>query len=463
MSQAFKFKKLIGTKDFYAKLMIIAIPIMVKQGITNFVNMLDNIMVGQIGTEQMSGVAIINQLMFVFNLVIFGGVAGAGIFTAQYYGKNDHDGVRYTFRFKIIIVFILSALGLLILSLFNENLISLYLHQSSETGNIELTMHYAKAYLAVALLEMVPFAITQAYSGTISECGDTIMPMKAGIVAVFVNLVFNYILIYGKFGAPELGVVGAAVATVISRFVELAIIVIYTHTHSARHTFIHGVYKSLYIPRNVLGQIIIKGTPLLINETMWSAGQTVLLQNYSLRGLEVIAALNISSTISNVFNIVFIAMGNAIAIILGQELGAGTKTVKEDAYKLTFFAVAVCVLAGALQILIAPAFPNIYNTEDVVKELASKFIIISACFMPMYSYENASYFTLRSGGKTFITFLFDSCFVWVFSIPLAYVLAHYTALPILTIFICCQLIEIIKCIIGFVLVKKGVWIQSITV
>ncbi|MCR5101492.1 MAG: MATE family efflux transporter [Butyrivibrio sp.] len=455
--------KVVGSRAFYKRLLIIAIPIMVKQGITNFVNMLDNIMVGQIGTEQMSGVAIINQLMFVFNLMIFGGVAGAGIFTAQYYGKGDSEGVRYTFRFKIIICVILSALGFIIMYGLQDNLIMLYLHQGGETGDINLTLKYAKAYLAISLLELLPFAITQVYSGTISECGDTIMPMRAGIVAVFVNLVFNYILIYGKFGAPALGVVGAAIATLISRFVELIIIVIYTHKNYNRHKFIKGAYNSLYIPGNVLKNIIIKGSPLLVNETFWSAGQTILLQNYSIRGLEVIAALNISSTISNVFNIVFIAMGNAIAIILGQELGAGKRDVKYDSYRLTFFAIMICVVSGTLLMLVAPFFPNIYNTEQIVKDLATRFIMVSAFFMPMYAYENAAYFTLRSGGKTVITFLFDACFVWVFSIPLAYVLTHFTSLPILTIFVCCQLIELIKCAIGFILVKKGIWIQTITV
>ena len=455
-------RKLIGTKDFYRHLLMIAIPIMIQNGITNFVGMLDNIMVGQVGTNQMSGVAIVNQLLFVYNLCIFGGISGAGIFAAQFYGKGDHKGVRECFRFKLIIVAVLTLLGILTFVVAGPSLIQLYLHEDGSGTSSAQTLLYAKQYMTVMLFDMLPFAISQAYAGTLRETDETVLPMKAGIVAVLVNLVFNYILIYGKLGAPALGVVGAAVATVMSRFVEMGIIVIWTHTHKEKNRFIEEAYKHFEIPAELMKRMTIKGLPLLANETLWAAGQAVMMQNYSIRGLTVIAAMNISSTISNVFNIVFIAMGSAIAILIGQELGAEKTGVMEDAYKMTFFAVICCMISGALMLCVAPFFPNIYNTDHEVRSLATSFIMISACCMPMYAFENATYFTLRSGGKTFITFLFDSCFVWVFSIPLAYVLVHYTDMSITVLFLCCQMIELMKCLIGYVLVRKGIWINNIT-
>ena len=455
-------RKLIGTKDFYRHLLMIAIPIMIQNGITNFVGMLDNIMVGQVGTNQMSGVAIVNQLLFVYNLCIFGGISGAGIFAAQFYGKGDHKGVRECFRFKLIIVAVLTLLGILTFVVAGPSLIQLYLHEDGSGTSSAQTLLYAKQYMTVMLFDMLPFAISQAYAGTLRETDETVLPMKAGIAAVLVNLVFNYILIYGKLGAPALGVVGAAIATVMSRFVEMGIIVIWTHTHKEKNRFIEDAYKHFEIPAELMKRMTIKGLPLLANETLWAAGQAVMMQNYSIRGLTVIAAMNISSTISNVFNIVFIAMGSAIAILIGQELGAEKTGVMEDAYKMTFFAVICCMISGALMLCVAPFFPDIYNTDHEVRSLATSFIMISACCMPMYAFENATYFTLRSGGKTFITFLFDSCFVWVFSIPLAYVLVHYTDMPITVLFLCCQMIELMKCLIGYVLVRKGIWINNIT-
>lgn len=457
-------RKFFGTKEFYLMVLSIAVPIMIQNGITNFVGLLDNIMVGRVGTDQMSGVAVVNQLVFVYNLCIFGGISGAGIFTAQFYGSGNTEGVRNTFRFKLWTVVLLCAIGITIFVFGGDSLIRLYLHQDGGSGNIEATFGYARMYLRIMYLDMIPFAIAQAYAGTLRETGETVLPMKAGIAAVCVNLLFNYILIYGKFGAPALGVAGAAIATVLSRFVELGIIVIWTHTHTQKNPFIVGALKKLTIPVDLVKHIIIKGFPLLINETLWAAGMAVMMQNYSLRGLSVIAALNISSTISNVFNIVFIAMGSAIAIILGQQLGAGKMNVARDyARKLIVFTVLCCVLTGLLMAIAAPLFPKMYNTEENVRQLAAGIILIAAACMPMYAFENACYFTLRSGGKTLITFLFDSVFVWVFSIPLAYFIGHYTAMSIMPFYLCCQLIELVKCLIGYILVKKGIWVQNLAV
>ena len=148
-------------KDFYRHVLRIAIPIMIQNGITNFVSMLDNIMVGQIGTNAMSSVAIVNQLMFVFNLCIFGGLAGIGIFTAQFYGRRNHDGVRSTFRLMVMAALILSLAGILVFRFFGPDLISLYLHEDGSTASIAETMTLAEGYLAVMMIGMIPFAFTQ--------------------------------------------------------------------------------------------------------------------------------------------------------------------------------------------------------------------------------------------------------------------------------------------------------------
>ncbi len=455
-------RKLIGDRKFYRMVLAVAVPIMIQNGITNFVNLLDNIMVGQIGTEQMSGVAIVNQLMFVFNICIFGGVSGAGIFTAQYHGCGDHKGVRDTFRIKLLICFAITAAGMIIFFFQGKQLISLYLHDAGETGSLEATLGYADKYLRVMMIELIPFAVIQAYSGTLRETGETMLPMKAGIAAVLVNLMLNYILIFGKFGAPALGVEGAAIATTVSRFVELGIVAGWTHRHKAAHPFIEGAYRSLKIPGDLAIKILITGAPLMLNETLWSFGQAILMQCYSVRGLNVVAAFNISSTITNVFNVVFIALGNAVGIIVGQLLGAGKlEEAKDTDRKLIFFSTAGCVAIGLLMAVFSPLFPMLYNTEEDIRQLATKFIMVSSACMPMHAFVNVAYFTLRCGGKTLITFFFDSVYVWLVNIPLAYVLSRYTGMHIIPLFFCCQLIDIVKCMIGFVLVKKGIWMNVI--
>ncbi len=455
-------EKFIGDKAFYKMVLAVAVPIMIQNGITNFVGLLDNIMVGQIGTEQMSGVAIVNQLMMVYYLCVFGGLAGAGIFTAQYFGQKDDEGIRHTFRYKFWMALLLTTGAILLLWNLGEGLIQMYLSGSSDGGDLTAALHYGENYLRVMFLGLPAFMFVQIYVSTLRECGETVVPMKAGITAVVVNLCLNYLLIYGKFGLPALGVVGAAVATVVSRYVEAAIVIAWTHRHKEKNRYIVGVYKTLKVPRHLIGKFFIKGSPLLINETLWSAGMAMLTQCYSVRGLSVIAGLNIANTINNVFNVVFIAMGDAVAIIIGQLLGAGKmKEARDTDNKIIAFSVGCCIGVAALMICIAPMFPQIYNTTDDVKAVAVQFIIAQAIFMPQAAFMHATYFTLRSGGRTIVTFLFDSVFVWCVSVPVAYALSRYTAVPVIVIFAMVQIADWIKCIIGFVLVKKGVWMRNI--
>lgn len=373
------FRKFVGDKRFYLMVLSIAVPIMVQNGITNFVSLLDNIMIGRIGTEQMSGAAIVNQLIFVYNLCIFGGVSGAGIFTAQYFGQKDHEGVRQTLRYKLWMAVILTAITIILFLTAGGSLISMYLKGDGTAQEIRDTLIYGKQYLWIMLLGLPPFMMVQVYASTLRECGETVLPMKAGIVAVLINLIFNYLLIYGKFGFPEMGVRGAAVATVLSRYVEACIVLSWTHKHTEKNIFAQGLYSTLKVPANLTKKILIKGTPLLLNETLWAAGVAMLTQCYSVRGLNVVAGLNISNTINNVFNIIFIALGDSVAIVVGQLLGAGKMKEARD-------------------------------TDNKM---------------------------------------------------IAFTLSRFTGLPVLVIYAMVQAADMMKCVIGFILVKKGVWLQNI--
>lgn len=458
-----KIAKFIGNRDFYKMVLMIAVPIMIQNGITNFVSLLDNIMIGQVGTEQMSGVAIVNQLIFVYNLCIFGGVSGAGIFTAQYFGQGNHEGVRQTMRFKLWMVIVITALTAILFLWGGTNLISAYLKGDGSAESIAATLFYGEKYLRIMLIGLPAFAMVQIYSSTLRECGQTLLPMKAGVAAVVVNLLFNYILIYGKFGAPALGVRGAAIATVLSRYVEMLITVIGVHRRSKdTYSFVAGLYSTLKVPKELTLKIIKKGSPLLFNETLWAAGMAMLTQCYSVRGLNVVAGLNVSNTINNVFNIVFIALGDSVAIIVGQLLGAGKmKEARDTDNKMIAFSVMCCTVVALVMFVMAPLFPRLYKINDEAQLLAKYFIMVTALFMPQNAFLHATYFTLRSGGKTIITFLFDSVFIWCVSVVIAFVLSRYTGLPVIAVYAMVQLGDIIKCIIGFILVKKGIWLQNI--
>lgn len=455
-------KRFVGDKKFYKMVLAIAVPIMIQNGITNFVSLLDNIMVGQIGTEQMSGVAIVNQLIFVYNLCIFGGLSGAGIFTAQYFGQKDDEGVRHTFRYKIWMAVLLTVGAILLFLVFGESLIQMYLNGSSDGGDLAAALYYGKKYLRVMLLGLPAFMMLQVYASTLRECGETVVPMRAGLIAVAVNLTFNYLLIYGKFGFPKLGVVGAATATVMSRYVEAAVVLVWTHRHKERNSYITGLYRTMKVPGALVKKFFIKGMPLLLNETLWASAMAMLTQCYSVRGLNVVAGLNIANTINNVFNVVFIALGDSVAIIVGQLLGGGKMEEARDTdNKMIAFSVFCCTIVAAVMLVISPVFPRLYNTTPEARVLAARFIIVQAIFMPQNAFLHAAYFTLRSGGKTLVTFFFDSVFIWCVSVPIAYILSRYTDLYVVYILALVQIGDWIKCAIGFILVKKGVWMQNI--
>jgi putative MATE family efflux protein len=312
------------------------------------------------------------------------------------------------------------------------------------------------------LIGILPYIFAQCYASTLRETGQTVLPMVAGIIAVAVNMSLNYVLIFGKLGAPKLGVAGAAIATVTSRFAELLVVVIWTHTRSKENKFIIGLYKGFKIPAKLCGQIFIKGLPLMINETMWAAAMATINQCYSVRGLSVVAATNISTTFFNVFSVAFLAVGMAIGIMIGQQLGSGkTDIVRDTARHAITFSVLVSILVAIIYVSVAKFIPYAYNTTEEVRNLATGFMIITAITMPLEAFVNAAYFTLRSGGKTFITILFDSCFAWGVTVVVAFILSNYTSLPILTIFLTIQLLNFIKALLGYIFIKKGIWIKNI--
>lgn len=459
------FKRYIGDRAFYRRVLAIVVPIIIQNGITNFVSLLDNIMVGQVGTLPMSGVSIVNQLLFVFNLCVFGATAGAGIFTAQFQGSGDDEGIRHTFRFKIIICAILTAVGLAVFCLANTPLIRLFLTGEGAASDANAILEYGQGYLEWMLPGLLPFAITSAYAGTLKETGQTFIPMLGGIAATLVNLVLNYILIFGHFGAPAMGVEGAALATVISRFVELGIVAGWTHLNPKKNPFIVGAYRSFAIPGSLLKNIIIKGMPLLANELLWSTGMTFMNQCYSTCGLDVVPALNITSTLFNLTSVVFMSMGAADGILMGQMLGASTpkEEVKDSSRKLIAISVTSGILFGAVTMALSPAFPHIYNTSHAVRALATRLILICALFMPFDAFANAAYFVLRSGGQTYITFLFDSGFVWAVMVPLGFVLSRFTGITILPLYFVCQCANILKALVGSFFLNKGKWIQNLAV
>lgn len=454
-------KGYIGDRAFYRRTLSIAIPMIIQNTVTNLVNLLDNLMVGSLGTEQMSGVAIVNQFIFVFNLAIFGGISGAGIFTAQFNGRGDTDGVRHTMRVKLVISAIIGTLGLAFLSIFGDGLINSFLHEGTE-GDLALTLLSGENYLSYIVIGLLPFALSQVYASTLRETGETVVPMVASVVSIATNFVFNALLIFGLLGFPALGVMGAAIATSLSRFAELAILLIWTHKNKKKCPFAVGLYKNFRVPSSLVKQIAVKGTPVLLNEFFWSMSITTLNQCYSTRGLEVVAAMNISFTLQNLLSVAYFALSSSIAIIVGNLLGAGKlEEARDTDRKLLAFSVFMgCIMMG-VQILLSPFFPLLYNVGDSVRSLSGYIMVCFGMTMPAAALATATYYTIRSGGRVFVTMLFDSVYAWVIVMPVAASLAYFTDLPFRILLPLVLVVENLKLIPGLVLVHKGIWLRQL--
>ena len=425
--------------------MLLLIPIVVQQFITNFVSLLDNIMVGQLGTESISAASIANSVQLVFMLAVFGGLSGFSIFGAQFYGKGDTDGVRNTFRVKILFCILCTAAGILIYRFFGHSFIHAFLLGESNGGDMALALREGTAYLMIMLWGLLPFAFVQAYAGTLREAGETVVPMAAGICAILTNLFLNWVLIFGKLGAPALGVRGAAIATVISRYVELLVVLVYAYTHLDRYPFIRGALPGLKVPMALVRRMAPVAAPL-----------------HSSRGLNAVAALNINGTAWNLFCVIMFAMGTAISIMVGQRLGAGRIDEARDVdRKLLFLTVSLHVLIGAGMILASPYIPRLYNVIPEVRTLTSRLLVVAGLSLPIHSFAHATYFTIRSGGRTVITFLFDAVYTWAVTVLLAFCLCRFTNLEIVKIYFCVQFIDVIKVVLGLLMLRSDFWARNV--
>lgn len=454
--------KFIGNRSFYRMALVLIIPVIIQNTVTNLVNLLDNVMVGNLGTTHMSGVAIANHLVFVFNLSIFGILSGPGIFGAQFAGAKNWEKFKETVRMRLLVSAVITAIAIVILAKWSTALLSLYLAGEGNPADSSAMLLFGKQYLGIMLWGLPPFALTQCYSSALRETGETMLPMRASIIAVFVNLVFNFVLIFGKMGFPALGVQGAAIATVLSRVVELVIVVSVTHRNRIKFPFLKKLYRPFRIDRSLAKNITIKGAPLFVNEFLWSAGMITMTQILSTKGLSVVGGLNIASTFTNLFGVFFFSIGTAVAIVTGQALGAGDLALaREQVWKLLFLSVGISSILGVVMASTAGLITQVYNAEIEVRQLATAFMRAGAIYMPFQAIANSCYFAIRSGGRTLLTMVFDSIYVWVICIPYTYALVTFTGLGIASIYPLSQLIHVLKAVLSLVAVSTGFWARNL--
>lgn len=449
------FKEMWQDKAFQKRVLAIALPLMFQQLIVSSVNLVDNLMVGQLGDVALSAVSNANRYYMIVWAGVNGLIASATIFLAQFLGANNHLQMKKTFRFMLVSSYALCIVFFLLAFFMPEYIIAFFIKDVN-------VITVGSSYLRIAALSYLPSVLSLATGSAFRAMGETKLPLVISVSSVLINVVLNYCLIFGHFGFPCLGVEGAAVATLVARIVEMVVYLIALKLNNVPFkTRIKNLFK---FESSLAKQITIKALPLCVNEVMWSFGMSTLLRAYSYHGLVVNTAYSMASTIADMFFVLFAGMATATTVLIGTSLGANRlDEARDNGYKLLAFSIVMAFVFLVLMYLSSFIAPDFYNVSIESKELARSFLQVMAVCFVLYMYNVQCYFILRAGGDTKSTLFMDSGFMWMFNIPLVFYLSYMTNVDIVLVYLFGQLTDIIKAFLSTYLVRKEKWVKNLTV
>lgn len=430
---------------------------MLQSVLSNLLNFIDNIMVGRMGTVAIESVSIVNQIFFVYICVVCGTISGVGVFSTQCFGKKDYQGVREIFQIKWIFTILIIFITIVVFLLFRSTLVDLYLHQCDYGKRMDV-LKSVKLYWPFIILSAIPFGLKNIYASTLNESGNTTITMYSAVIAVVSNTILNYVLIYGKLCFPELGVRGAAIATFTSRCIELVVIFIF----SRQFGFFRNIYSSFVVTKEYLLKITKNITPLIVNTFFWSYSFSISIQIYSLKNMENIAIMSIATSFTYVFIDFLVAVGEAAEIILGHELGKSNFTLANIlAKRFLWITFVIAVFFSFVIYGSSFYFPAFYNVSDDIKSMSTKCIQSFAVTFTITTLVNSIFHILRAGGKTVLTTLLDSVFMWGVILPVQFLLVKHTNLELQQVYFLILSLQLLQMIIGYRLITKGVWIKNL--
>ena len=440
-------------KDFLKKFFKVSFPVMLHALILFVVNFLDNIMVSSVSNEAVSAVYAVNQVTYILMIAGYGVVIGAGVFIQQFNGANDTKNMKQAFCYKCIIMLIFLAIAVTVFYIFGPDLVYLYCRSDS---NSEEIFKLAKIYLFTMVLSYIPYCLSIIYTTTVREVGQTKYALIAGGIAFGVNLVLNALFIY----VLKLGVFGAALGTVIARIIELVVIVFICH--SKKFSFCHNLFKEFKVEKNLAISITKKGVIFLLNELLWVLGMTMLSLAYAQRE-NVLSALSVVNSISNIFNIIFQGLSIGIGVLVGAYLGEGKfAEAKDYAKKVYWLGFLISVTFGLCIIALSPVLPLMFKeVTDSQKDLASMMLLGYGFLLWGSCLYCCCYVTLKTGGEALTTFFIDSGLMWGIAVPVAWFLALKTNVSLLYIFLFVTSFDIVKFLISYAFVKKEKWVRNL--
>lgn len=454
MQHTSKLREYIFETEFLKNLFTLALPIILQNFLNSFVNILDTIMIGRLGSIEIAAVGLGNQLFFLLNLVLYGVASGSLVFTSQFWGKNDLSGLRKAFGLSMCIAIFLGSIFTLVCFFMPTKILSFY----SKDKDVILV---GVKYLRIVCFSFIPFGISFIFIFTLRAIEQVRVAVTVTMISLTVNLILNTVLIFGFLGFPAFGVIGAATATVCARITELIAFIVIT---KKKHYPILGKLKEHFaFSCKFLITFFIIVLPVIFNESIWSLGITFHHKIFAQLSTFAYAAFSITNTVSQLTWVVLVGLGNSISILIGKKIGEGEyNTAKIYANRIAIISPLVASIIGMILIPISFLLKYIFNVEpDVIAQARYFFIILAICY-PLKAFNMSMIVgVIRSGGDTKFGAIYDTLFMWIISIPLAWSLSVYTKLPAWFIYLCLFADEPIKVCVGFWRLRSGKWLHRV--
>ncbi|GHU57784.1 MATE family efflux transporter [Spirochaetia bacterium] len=450
-----KLSSLFKDKGFYRGLFTLAVPIMLQNLINSFVNVLDTVMIGRLGTVEIAAVGLGNQFFFLFNMFLFGICSGGAIFTAQFWGKRDIQGIRKNTGVCLVLALGTAALFTLAVLFFPEVILGVY---SRDPAVIKA----GAAYLHTLAPSFFPYAVSFVFILVLRSIERVRLPMVSSILALVINLLLNYLFIFGFGPIPAMGVVGAAIATVCARYTEMIILVVVSY--GRRYPMAGPVREFLGFNAPFFQRFLKIALPVIVNEMLWSLGVTAQNIIMARTNTEAIAAFNITNTVSQLTWVVFIGLGNGAAVLVGNKIGEGDEaTARDYAARATLFAPLVAAAVAFILIPLSRLLPFLFNVNPGVIEITSVMFILLACSYPFRAFNMTMIIGVcRAGGDTVFCGIYDLIFMWLVSLPLAAAATFIFHAPVWLIYLLITMEDPLKMILGIWRLKSGKWLNNVT-
>ena len=453
-------KRYFGSLSFYRQALMIGVPVMLQSLIQSLVSLVDNFMVAGLGDVKMSGVSVTGQILFVFIVLSNAICAAGGIYMTQFSGAKNSAGMRQALRFKLYLIGSFIALYLLVCFVFPRQILGMMVIGNAEA---EAILDAGEEYMRLMGFMGIPFCISVVLATSMREIGQVRAPLVISVIGTLVNCALNWVLIYGNLGAPRLEVRGAAYATVIARFVEMALYILFVLRNP--QPFLGKRGEKLRTDWKLFGEILRRGWLMLFSETLWVISETVTTAVYNGRGGAVVVS-GMSAGWA-IVNLLFVSLGGintATAVIIGKTLGMGQldEARKQKTWMLSAAVVFGLFMTGrgGLATLLAPLVFG--HLSQVAQGICRDLVLLVSLYMPCWVYTNVQFSVARAGGDTVMGAVVDGCVTLAVVIPGLLLLARWTDWGPVLMYGVLKLTDIVKIIVAHLWLKKEKWVKNLT-